>query len=69
MLEPIGKHKSEALELIQRLPDEVTTDAIMEGLYFTQQIDKGLCDVAAGRVVAHQELKERIARWWKSSGR
>lgn len=65
----MGRHKSEALELIQKLPDEVTTDAIMEELYFKQQIDKGLRDVAEGRVITHQELKERIARWRKSSGR
>jgi predicted transcriptional regulator len=51
------------------LPDEVTTDAIMEELYFKQQIDKGLRDVAEGRAITHQELKERIARWRKSSGR
>jgi predicted transcriptional regulator len=66
---PIANHKAEALELIQKLPDEVTTDAIMEELYFKQQIDKGLHDVAEGRIITHQELKERIARWQKSSGR
>ena len=65
----MGKHKAEALELIQKLPDEVTTDAIMEELYFKQQIDKGLHDVAENRVITHQELKERIARWRKSAGR
>ena len=64
----MGKHKSEALELIQKLPDDVTTDTIMEELYFKQQIDKGLRDVGEGRVITHQELKERIARWRKSSG-
>jgi predicted transcriptional regulator len=64
----MGTHKSEALELIQKLPDEVTTDAIMEELYFKQQIDKGLRDVAENRIITHQELKERIARWRKSSG-
>jgi predicted transcriptional regulator len=65
----MGKDKSEALELIQKLPDEVTTDAIMEELYFKQQIDKGLRDAAEGRIITHQELKKRIARWRKSSGR
>jgi predicted transcriptional regulator len=64
----MGKEKAEALELIRRLPDEVTTEAIMEELYFKQQIDKGLQDVAEGRVLTHQELKERITRWRKSAG-
>ena len=65
----MGKEKTEALELIRKLPEEVTTEAIMEELYFKRQIDKGLQDVAEGRVISHQELKERMARWRKSAGR
>lgn len=65
----MGKEKAEALELIRKLPDDVTTDAIMEELYFKRQVDKGLRDVAEERVLTHKELKERIARWRKSAGR
>ena len=65
----MGQEKREAMELIRKLPDNVTTDAIMEELYFKQQVDKGLRDVAEGRVLTHQELKERLARWRKSAGR
>ena len=65
----MGQEKTEALELIRKLPDNVTTDAIMEELFFKQQVDKGLQDVAEGRVLTHQELKERLARWRKSAGR
>ena len=61
--------KAEALELIKQLPDDVTTGGIMEELFFKQQVEKGLEDVAEGRVLTHQELKERIARWRKSAGR
>jgi predicted transcriptional regulator len=65
----MGKEKSEALELIKKLPDEVSTGGIMEELYFKQQIDKGLREVAEGRVLSHKELKERMAKWRKSAGR
>jgi predicted transcriptional regulator len=65
----MAKAKAEALELIKQLPDDVTTGGIMEELFFKQQVEKGLEDVAEGRVLAHQELKERIARWRKSAGR
>jgi predicted transcriptional regulator len=41
----------------------------MEELFFKQQVEKGLEDVAQGRILTHQELKERIARWRKSAGR
>lgn len=65
----MSQEKHEVLELIRRLPDDVTTADIMEELYFKQQVDKGLQDVAGGRVLTQQELKERLARWRISAGR
>jgi predicted transcriptional regulator len=63
------KAKAEALELIKQLPDDVTTGTTMEELFFKQQVGKGLQDAVEGRVLSHQELKERIAGWRKSAGR
>jgi hypothetical protein len=65
----MAKAKTEALELIKKLPDDVTTGGIMEELFFKQQVEKGLQDVAEARVLTQAELKERIARWRKSAGR
>jgi len=65
----MSREKSEVIELIRKLPDNVTTADIMEELYFKQQVDKGLQDVAEGRVISHEELKKRIAKWRKSTGR
>ena len=61
--------KSEAIDLIERLPDGVNTADIIEELYFKMQVDEGLRDVAAGRTLTHEELKERLVRWRKSDGR
>jgi predicted transcriptional regulator len=58
----MAKAKTEALEMIKKLPDDVTTGAIMEQLLFKQQVEKGLQDMAEGRVLTHEELKVRIAR-------
>lgn len=65
----MGREKDEALDLIPKLPDNVTTETIMEELYFKQQVEKGLKDVAEGRVLTHEQLKERMAQWRKSAGR
>ena len=65
----MGSEKNEVLELVRRLPDDVTTADIMEELYFKQQVDKGLRDAAEGRVLTSRELRERIARWRNSAGR
>ena len=61
--------KQAAIDLIQRLPDDATTADIIDELYFKQQVDKGLRDVVEGRLISHTELKERIAKWRKSTGR
>lgn len=63
------QEKKEVLDLIRRLPDDVTTADIMEELYFKEQVDKGLRDVAEGKVLSHEELKKRMAKWRKSAGR
>lgn len=65
----MAKAKAEAIEMIKQLPDDVATSAIMEELFFKQQVEKGLQDVAEGRVLTHQELKERMAQRRKSVGR
>ena len=62
-------NKDEVLELIRRLPDDVSTSDIMAELYFKEQIDRGLRDIAEGRVLTQDELKARIAEWRKSAGR
>lgn len=65
----MNQEKKQAIELIRRLPDNATTEDIMEELYFKQQVDKGLQDVAEGRVLSHEELKKKITKWRKSGGR
>ncbi len=61
--------KDEIIDLIRRLPDSVTTADVIEELYFKEQVERGLRDVAEGRVITHEELKARVAKWRKSSGR
>jgi hypothetical protein len=65
----MSQAKQEALELIQRMPDTATTADILDELYFKEQVDRGLSDVVEGRTISHQELKERITQWRKSTGR
>jgi len=57
------------LKIIQGLPDDCSTDDIVAELFFKKQVDAGLVDVAEGRVVTHEELKARIAKWRSSAGR
>ena len=65
----MGIAKREALEMIERLPEAATTADILDELYFKEQVERGLRDVVEGRVISHNELKERLAQWRKSAGR
>lgn len=53
--------KQIALEMIERMPDTATFDDLMEGLAVCQQIEEGLADVEAGRVVPHDEAMRQVS--------
>ena len=61
--------KEEAIRIIQKLPDNSTIDEIMAELYFKQQIEQGLRDVEEGRVYSHEQVKNMVLEWRRSSGR
>jgi predicted transcriptional regulator len=52
--------KDAARQLIEQLPDQATWDDIQYELYVKQKIEEGLADIAAGRVISHEELKRRL---------
>ena len=53
--------KREAIDLIGRLTDEVSTADIIDEPYFKSHVDEGLRDVAEGRSLSHRDLKEWLA--------
>jgi predicted transcriptional regulator len=64
----VSTAKKEAVDLIERLPDSATTAEILEELLFKQQVEQGLEDVAHGRTMSHEELREQLAEWRTSTG-
>jgi predicted transcriptional regulator len=59
--------KLNAKELVRRaldnLPDDVTMPEVIDRLYLLYDIQLGLEDIEAGRVVSHEEAKQRFAKW------
>jgi predicted transcriptional regulator len=53
--------KSAALTLIRSLPDDVSWDELQYHLYVRQQIEAGLADEAAGRLIDTAEMQRRLA--------
>ncbi|OGC08595.1 hypothetical protein A2526_00390 [candidate division WOR-1 bacterium RIFOXYD2_FULL_36_8] len=61
--------KEEAIKLIEKLPDDYTLDEIMAELYFKQEVEQGLDDIRKGKTYSHEQVKDMIIQWRKSSGR
>lgn len=55
--------KEEVIKLIKDLPKNVTLEHIMRELYVRTKIDKGIQDLNAGKVVSHDEVKEKLGKW------
>ena len=53
--------KEEAMQLISRLPEEVTWEDIMYRLYVKRKIEEGIKAADEGRTISHDEVKELFA--------
>ena len=55
--------KQEALEAIQRLPDNVDTEEIMYRLYVLENIRRGQQDAAEGNTQPAEDVLKDIQTW------
>lgn len=55
--------KQEVQTVLDKLPEESSLEDIQYHLYVLQCIKRGRQDVAAGRVIPHEEVQRRMARW------
>ena len=47
--------------MLQRLPDDVTYEEILEAIDLRREIERGLKEIDAGDVVSHDGVKRRFA--------
>jgi hypothetical protein len=55
--------KELVIEMIRRMPEEVTVSDIMAELYVRQQIDLGLQQLDEGETLSQSEVEQRLSRW------
>jgi hypothetical protein len=55
--------KQEALESIQRLPEDADIDEIMYRLYVLDKLRKSREAIEQGQVISHDDLKRDITQW------
>ena len=55
--------KQEVRQLLDKLPDDASLEDIQYRIYVVQSIERGLKDLEERRVVSHDEVKRRMAKW------
>ena len=64
--EQVAEHtsvKRQVRELLDKLPQDATFEDVQYHIYVRQKIERGLSDLAAGRVMSQAEAERRMARW------
>lgn len=49
--------------VLRRMPEDCTIEDVQYQLYLRQRIEKSKAAAAEGRVVSHDEVKKRLAKW------
>lgn len=55
--------KDEVRRILDDLPDDASLEDIQYQTYVVQNVECGLMDLEEGRVVSHDEVKQRLAKW------
>jgi hypothetical protein len=64
----VRNFKEELLAWAASLPEDCDLTDVERFVAFRRQVDAGLADVEAGRVVSQEEAEQESAEWLKSFG-
>jgi predicted transcriptional regulator len=59
----VATTKADVIEMIRRMPDDVTLEEIIDAIEVRIHLDEGSRDIEEGRVISHEEAKRRHALW------
>ena len=57
--------KTQLINSIDKLPDNLTIDQIADHLIFVEKVQKGFDDSANGRTNTKEEAKQKLKKWLK----
>jgi len=57
--------KQEVTGLLNRLPEDCSLEDIQYHLYVLQKIERGMKDVAEGRVYTQEEVEKKMSKWFE----
>ena len=57
--------KTQIINSLDKLPENLTIDQVIDQLIFIEKIQKGMDDSANGRINTKVEAKQKLKRWLK----
>lgn len=60
--------KEKVLDLVQRLPDDISMEGILYELDVFQAIEESIRQLDAGQGIPHEQVVKEMAQWLKSPG-
>ena len=55
--------KDQVQQILEILPENASLEDIQYHIYVRQMIEEGIADAEAGRVIPHEEVERRLAKW------
>jgi len=57
--------KEKLIQVVNKMPDKINIDDIIEEFVLLSKIEHGLADVEAGRVYSDKQVAEKMGKWLK----
>lgn len=57
--------KTQLIHTLDKLPENLAIDQVIDQLIFLDKVQKGLDDSANGRIKTKDQAKERLNKWFK----
>ncbi len=57
-------NKTKVIETLKELPEEFSTEELVDKLIFLEKTERGIKDVEEGKVISLEEAKHRISKKW-----
>lgn len=55
--------KNQIIEVLEKMPDEISIGDLIAELSFREKLGKGLQQAAEGKVMSHDEAKQKLSKW------
>lgn len=57
--------KTQLIDTLNKLPENLTIDQVIDHIIFVEKVQKGLADSAEGRINTKEESKQKLNKWLK----